>query len=120
MGSTGAAERLGLPMLYLAGEVRVRVLAFIPRRPRSPSRRGGISLAWWIGSVPLRSDENRLTNEGADVVFDGIGGTHMWRSRKALRPGGKVVVYGLHPRYVGDDWLQVVPGVVMARGEGSA
>ena len=37
----------------------------------------------------------RLTNEGVDVVFDGIGGKHMWRSREALRPGGKVVVYGL-------------------------
>jgi NADPH2:quinone reductase len=30
-----------------------------------------------------------------DVVFDGIGGTHIWRSRKALRPGGKVVAYGI-------------------------
>jgi NADPH2:quinone reductase len=30
-----------------------------------------------------------------DVVFDGIGGTHIWRSRKALRPGGTVVAYGL-------------------------
>ena len=29
------------------------------------------------------------------MVFDGIGGTHMWRSRKALRSGGTVVVYGL-------------------------
>jgi NADPH:quinone reductase-like Zn-dependent oxidoreductase len=29
------------------------------------------------------------------VVFDGIGGTHIWRSRKALRRGGKVVAYGL-------------------------
>jgi NADPH2:quinone reductase len=38
---------------------------------------------------------HRLTGEGADVVFDGIGGTHIWRSRKALRPGGKVVAYGL-------------------------
>ena len=37
----------------------------------------------------------RVTSEGVDVVFDGIGGPHMWRSRKALRPGGKVVVYGL-------------------------
>src|SRR5207249_11304766 len=27
--------------------------------------------------------------------FDGIGGSHVWRCRKALRPGGKVVVYGL-------------------------
>jgi NADPH:quinone reductase-like Zn-dependent oxidoreductase len=38
---------------------------------------------------------HRLTSEGVDVVFDGIGGTHIWRSRKALRPGGRVVAYGL-------------------------
>jgi NADPH2:quinone reductase len=37
----------------------------------------------------------RLTGTGVDVVFDSIGGTHIWRSRKALRPGGKVVTYGL-------------------------
>jgi len=37
----------------------------------------------------------RLTGEGVDVVFDSIGGTHIWRSRKALRPGGTVVAYGL-------------------------
>ncbi len=37
----------------------------------------------------------RLTSEGVDIVFDGIGGPHMWRSRQALCPGGKVVVYGL-------------------------
>jgi len=37
----------------------------------------------------------RLTDAGVDVVFDGMGGTHMWRSRKALRRGGRVVVYGL-------------------------
>jgi len=38
---------------------------------------------------------HRLTGEGVDVVFDSIGGTHIWRSRKALRPGGRVVAYGL-------------------------
>ena len=38
---------------------------------------------------------HRLTGEGVDVVFDGIGGAHIWRSRKALRPGGTVVAYGL-------------------------
>jgi NADPH2:quinone reductase len=32
---------------------------------------------------------------GVDVVFDGIGGAHIWRSREALRRGGKVVAYGL-------------------------
>src|SRR5262249_37063816 len=36
-----------------------------------------------------------LTGEGVDVVFESIGGTHIWRSRKALRPGGTVVAYGL-------------------------
>jgi NADPH2:quinone reductase len=38
---------------------------------------------------------HHLTSEGVDIVFDGIGGTHIWRSRKALRPGGTVVAYGL-------------------------
>src|SRR5262249_11434803 len=33
--------------------------------------------------------------DGVDAVFDGIGGTHIWRSRKALRPGGTVVAYGI-------------------------
>jgi NADPH:quinone reductase len=41
------------------------------------------------------SEVRRLTGDGVDVVFDGIGGTHIWRSRKALRPGGTVVAYGL-------------------------
>src|SRR5262249_28286501 len=38
---------------------------------------------------------HRLTSEGVDVVFESIGGTHVWRSRSALRPGGRVVAYGL-------------------------
>jgi NADPH:quinone reductase-like Zn-dependent oxidoreductase len=36
----------------------------------------------------------RLTGDGVDAVFDPIGGRHIWQSRKALRPGGRVVVYG--------------------------
>lgn len=38
---------------------------------------------------------HRLTSDGVDVVFDGIGGSHIWRSRQALRRGGIVVAYGL-------------------------
>jgi NADPH:quinone reductase len=37
----------------------------------------------------------RLTHGGVDVVFDSLGGSEIWRARKALRPGGKVVAYGL-------------------------
>src|SRR5262249_36965881 len=62
----------------------------------------GASAVRDLGAVPIDyqhqdflEEIHRLTGEGVDVVFDGMGGTHMWRSRKALRPGGRVVVYGL-------------------------
>jgi NADPH2:quinone reductase len=55
-----------------------------------------------LGGIPIDYQQqdfvkeiHRLTSEGVDVVFDGIGGTHIWRSRNALRPGGTVVAYGL-------------------------
>ena len=36
----------------------------------------------------------RLTGEGLDVVFDGVGEANVWRSFQALRAGGRVIVYG--------------------------
>lgn len=55
-----------------------------------------------LGGVPIdyrqrefEQEIHRLTGDGVDAVFDGIGGKHIWRSRKALRPGGRVVAYGL-------------------------
>jgi len=55
-----------------------------------------------LGGIPIDyqhldfvKEIHRLTSEGVDVVFDSIGGAHIWRSRKALRPGGTVVAYGL-------------------------
>jgi NADPH2:quinone reductase len=55
-----------------------------------------------LGAVPIDyqhqdfvKEIHRQTSEGVDVVFDSIGGAHIWRSRKALRPGGRVVAYGL-------------------------
>ena len=55
-----------------------------------------------LGGIPIDyqhqdfvKEIHRLTSEGVDAVFDGIGGTHIWRSRKALRSGGTVVAYGL-------------------------
>lgn len=62
----------------------------------------GISTVTSLGGIPIDyqhqdfvAETHRLTREGADAVFDSIGGTHIWRSRKALRPGGRVVAYGL-------------------------
>jgi NADPH:quinone reductase-like Zn-dependent oxidoreductase len=55
-----------------------------------------------LGGIPIDylhqdflKEIRHLTSEGVDVVLDGIGGAHIWRSRKALRPGGTVVAYGL-------------------------
>ena len=55
-----------------------------------------------LGGVPIDyqhqdfvKEIHALTCDGVDVVFDGIGGSHIWRSRKALRAGGTVVAYGL-------------------------
>jgi NADPH2:quinone reductase len=62
----------------------------------------GASAVSALGGIPIDyqhqgfvEEIHRLTSEGVDVVFDSIGGTHIWRSRKALRPGGRVVAYGL-------------------------
>ena len=54
-----------------------------------------------LGGIPIdyRNQDyveqiRRLTTDGVDAVFDPIGGAHLWQSREALRPGGKVVGYG--------------------------
>ena len=44
---------------------------------------------------------HRLTGDGVDAVFDGIGGDNLWRSREALREGGRVVVYGFQSKLRG-------------------
>ena len=54
---------------------------------------GGIAIDY--RSQDFVQEIQRLTGEGVDAVFESIGGTHIWRSRKALRPGGRVVAYGL-------------------------
>ena len=55
-----------------------------------------------LGGVPIDykgadfvDEIHRLTGDGVDAVFESIGGSHIWRSREALRRGGKVVAYGL-------------------------
>lgn len=54
-----------------------------------------------LGAIPIDyrhrdylREVHRLTGTGVDAVFDPLGGAHLWQSRKALRPGGRVVGYG--------------------------
>src|SRR5512137_1683677 len=61
----------------------------------------GASAVCGLGGIPIDyqhqdfvAEIRRLTSEGVDAVFDPIGGAHLWHSREALRPGGRVVGYG--------------------------
>jgi NADPH2:quinone reductase len=61
----------------------------------------GASAVSDLGGIPIDYQhqdfvkEIHRLSEGVDAVFESIGGTHIWRSRKALRAGGTVVAYGL-------------------------
>jgi NADPH2:quinone reductase len=90
----GAAGGVGSALLQLAR------LAGLEMYGTCSSR--GASAVSELGGIPIDyqhqdfvTEIHQLTSEGVDAVFDSIGGTHIWRSRKALRPGGRVVAYGL-------------------------
>jgi NADPH:quinone reductase-like Zn-dependent oxidoreductase len=90
----GAAGGVGTALLHLGH------LAGLEMYGTCSSR--GASAVSDLGGIPIDyqhqdfvEEIHRLTSEGVDVVFDSIGGTHIWRSRKAVRPGGTVVAYGL-------------------------
>jgi NADPH:quinone reductase len=77
----------------------------------------GASAVSDLGGIPIDyqhrdfvKDIHRLTNEGVDVVFDPIGGSHLWQSRKALRRGGRVVGYGLRSSIRGEGLASDRPG----------
>jgi NADPH2:quinone reductase len=70
-----------------------------------------------LGGIPIDyqhqdfvKEIHRLTGEGEDVVFDPIGGAHLWHSRSALRPGGRVVGYGLISSIRGEGLSSRRPG----------
>ena len=70
-----------------------------------------------LGGIPIDyqhqdfvDEIHRLTSEGVDAVFDPIGGSHLWHSRKALRPGGRVVGYGLTTSLRGEGLTSSRPG----------
>jgi len=63
-----------------------------PRNASVVSDLGGVPIDY--KSQDFVKEIQRLTVDGVDAVFDPIGGKHMWHSREALRPGGRVVGYG--------------------------
>jgi NADPH2:quinone reductase len=90
----GAAGGVGSALLQLGRLVGLEMYGTCSSRGApAVSDLGGIPIDY--ERLDFVKEIRRLTSEGVDVVFDGIGGTHIWRSRNALRPGGNVVAYGL-------------------------
>lgn len=90
----GAAGGVGSALLQLGRLAGLEMYGTCSSRGASAvSELGGIPIDY--EHVDFVNEIYRRTGEGVDVVFESIGGTHIWRSRKALRPGGRVVAYGL-------------------------
>jgi NADPH:quinone reductase len=90
----GAAGGVGSALLQLGRLAGLEMYGTCSSRGASAvSDLGGIPIDY--RELDFVKEIHRLTGEGVDAVFDGIGGAHIWRSRKALRRGGRVVAYGL-------------------------
>jgi len=90
----GAAGGVGTALLQLGRLAGLEMFGTCSAR--------GASVVSGFGGIPIDyqrfdfvNETRRLTGDGVDAAFDGIGGTHIWRSRRALRRGGTVVAYGL-------------------------
>jgi NADPH2:quinone reductase len=89
----GASGGVGTALLQLGGLAGLQMFGTCSAR--------GASTVSEMGAIPIDykqqdfvTEIQRLTSDGVDVVFDPIGGAHLWHSRKALRRGGRVVGYG--------------------------
>jgi len=105
----GAAGGVGTALLQLGRLDRLQMYG-------TCSSRGAPTVSE-LGGVPVDYEHqdfveeiHRLTGDGVDMVFDPIGGNHLWHSRKALRPGGTVVGYGLRSSMRGQGLASGRPG----------
>ena len=89
----GAAGGVGSALLQLGCLVELEMYGTCSSRGAlTVSDLGGIAIDY--RQVDFVKEIHDLTSEGVDAVFDPIGGSHIWRSRKCLRRGGRVVAYG--------------------------
>src|SRR5512135_3238780 len=105
----GAAGGVGSALLQLGRLAGLEMYGTCSSRGASAvSELGGIQIDYQ--HQDFVNEIHRLTGEGVDVVLDPIGGTHLWHSRKALRPGGTVVGYGLITSLRGEGLTSGRPG----------
>ncbi len=89
----GAAGGVGTALLQLCGLLGLKMYGTASGEKHTlVSNLGAIPIDY--KQVDFVEELHNLTGDGVDLVFDGIGGRHLWRSYKTLRRGGRVVVFG--------------------------
>jgi NADPH:quinone reductase-like Zn-dependent oxidoreductase len=89
----GAAGRVGTAVLELGALAGLRLYGTASARDRAAVERLGAE------AIDYRTEDflarvHELPGRGVDVVLDGLGGALSLRSFRALRPGGRLVVFG--------------------------
>jgi NADPH:quinone reductase-like Zn-dependent oxidoreductase len=104
----GASGGVGTALLQLGRLAGLEMYGTCsPRSAPTVSGLGAIPIDYHLDFV---KEIRRLASGGVNAVFDPIGGAHLWRSRQALRPGGKVVGYGLITTLRGEGLASGRPG----------
>lgn len=89
----GAAGRVGTALLELGALAGLRLFGTASARDRAAVERlGAVAIDYRNEDFLARVRE--LTGDGVDIALDGIGGAVSLRSFRALRPGGRLVVFG--------------------------
>ena len=90
----GAAGGVGTALLQLGKLAGLEMYGTCSSHDASVvTELGGIAIDY--KNQDFVKEIHRLTGDGVDAVFESIGGKNIWRSRKTLRRGGKVVAFGL-------------------------
>jgi NADPH2:quinone reductase len=89
----GAAGRVGTAVLELGALRGLRLYGTAAARDREAVEQlGAVAIDYQSEDFLARVRE--LTGDGVDVALDGLGGPLSLRSFRALRPGGRLVVFG--------------------------
>ena len=90
----GAAGRVGVATLELGAAAGLRMIGTCSARDKAAVERLGAVAIDYRNEDFLARVRELTDGEGVDVVSDSLGGPLSLRSFRALRPGGRLVVFG--------------------------